>query len=239
MGGWVKKFVVMFPISVAKWVWTSPLNHVRQLQSSFLVILGDFLNSHVNHCILHFQPKGHQEPRNNFNVTILMLDSNHGGVRIIASQESPQIESLTISIWITAINIWPNTRESRHCLMCKTNAIHNRLYVLLSFPYVLFSFGYALFSFGYALFSFDYALFSFKLCALFICFCVLFIPLCDYFIRLCAFFVWLCALFIWLCALSIIRSFYAFFYAVFVFSTALRCRSVLKKHRKKALVPSW
>ena len=111
--------------------------------------------------------------------------------------------------------------------MCKTNAIHNRLYVLLSFPY-------ALFSFGYAPFSFDYALFSFKLCALFICFCVLFIQLCDYFIRLCAFFVWLWALFIWLCALSIIRSFYAFFLCGLCILKGIKVQVCFEKTSKKS-----
>ena len=88
--------------------------------------------------------------------------------------------------------------------MCKTNSLHNHLYVLLSFVYVLFSFGYALFSFGHVLFTF-------KLCALLIWLSVLFISLCDYFIWLCDLFLWLCALFIPLCTLSIIRSFYALF----------------------------
>ena len=154
-----------------------------------------------------------------------MLDSNHCGVRIITSQESPQIESLTISIWITAINIWPNTRESRHCLMCKTNAFHNRLYVLLSFPYVLFSFGYALF--------------SFKLCTLFICFCVLFIPLCDYFIRLCAFLFGYGLFLFGYVLFPLFALFMHSFYAAFVFSTALSAGLFWKKHRKKAPVPSW
>ena len=81
--------------------------------------------------------------------------------------KNPYIEKCLLSMTQKPSCVDISSMESCHCLMCKTNAFHNRLYVLLSFTYVLFSFGYALFSFGYVFFSFHYVLFP--LFTLFVC----------------------------------------------------------------------